>query len=82
LLAEKLLDSILKPRVYLFANSNIRPYLEINLALKYDLAYFNYDTYSLNEIAEYVKQNTYQDILITNFRIKDERPVADHLYFI
>lgn len=60
-----MLDDVLKPRVFLVQSNNTTLYQ--NIAIRYNLAYYDLRTNSIDEVGVCVRTGEDRDIIISNY---------------
>lgn len=83
LLSEKLIDSILKPRIYLIQSNSTLVYQ--NIAIKHDLCFINLRINSLKgESQHIIKKNRKRDVVLCyyNSAYDSTKLISEDLYWI
>lgn len=78
--AEKLLEEILKPRVFLVQDNGSLLYQ--NIAIRQNLGYFNLRRQSLKEVAELVRKGQYRDVILCNYAQNHDQLICEDFYWI
>lgn len=80
ILVEKLINSILKPRVFLVQVNNSLVYQ--SLAIKYDMGFVNLNRIRLRDCLPYVAKCQKRDIILCSHGHEKKRMVSEDLYWI
>ena len=78
IIAERLLDEILKPRVFLVQENNTLLYQ--NIAVKYNLGFFDLKKESLKDIAVSIRKGNYRNVLLCNYSQQHDHLVCQDFH--
>lgn len=80
LLGEPLLNSVLKPRIFLVQKNNNLIYQ--NIAIKFNMGFINLEKKGLRSCESYVRKCGKRDIILAYYSRQDDHLISEDLYWI